>query len=150
MQSKLSVFYDHILQAKEQTGRSRRSLLREVREAGIDAVEINATMLARHYVDIRWALKRAGLDISCIYETCSLGMEQADQAEIAKAKKTVDLAAKTGAPRVLIIPGFLSQKEAAQLNQKCHSYEETAAYMNTSVTIQNMKRALTALTAYGD
>lgn len=42
---KLSVFYDHILQAAEQTGKNVPELLAEAKNAGIDAVEINMTYL---------------------------------------------------------------------------------------------------------
>ena len=45
---KLSVFYDHILQAAEQTGKSLPELLLEAKNAGIDAVEINTTYLNEH------------------------------------------------------------------------------------------------------
>ena len=40
---KLSVFYDHILQAAEQTGKPLTELLDEVKSAGIEGVEINMT-----------------------------------------------------------------------------------------------------------
>lgn len=42
---KLSVFYDHILQAAEQTGKPLTELLRNVKNAGIEAVEINMSYL---------------------------------------------------------------------------------------------------------
>lgn len=45
---KLSVFYDHILQAAEQTGRAIPDLLNEVSRAGIEAAEINMTYLREH------------------------------------------------------------------------------------------------------
>lgn len=45
---KLSVFYDHILQAAEQTGKNVPELLAEAKNAGIDAVEINMTYLNEH------------------------------------------------------------------------------------------------------
>lgn len=38
---KISVFYDHITQAEKQTNRSLDDLLGEIKEEGIDGVEIN-------------------------------------------------------------------------------------------------------------
>ena len=45
---KISVFYDHILQAAEQTGKEIPFLLQEAKDSGIDAVEINMTYLNEH------------------------------------------------------------------------------------------------------
>ena len=45
---RLSVFFDHILQAEEQTGKHIPELLAEVKEEGISAVEINRTYLLEH------------------------------------------------------------------------------------------------------
>ena len=64
---KLSVFYDHILQAKEQSGKSLEELLRGVQAAGIDAVEICLTYLLEHKETLK-LLQDADLGISCIYE----------------------------------------------------------------------------------
>ena len=64
---KISVFYDHILQAAEQTGKSLPELLREAREAGIEAVEINMTYLSEHEETYE-LLKTADLKVSCVYE----------------------------------------------------------------------------------
>lgn len=64
---KISVFYDHILQAAEQTGKSLPELLREAREAGIEAVEINMTYLSEHEETYE-LLRAADLQVSCVYE----------------------------------------------------------------------------------
>lgn len=64
---KISVFYDHILQAAEQTGKALPELLHETREAGIEAVEINMTYLSEHEETYE-LLKAADLKVSCVYE----------------------------------------------------------------------------------
>ncbi|HKM35497.1 MAG TPA: sugar phosphate isomerase/epimerase [Lachnospiraceae bacterium] len=141
---KISVFYDHILQAMEQTNRTRLDLLREVKAEGIDALEISATHLKKNYRQLKEELKESGLTISCIYETYDWGK----RGLWLSAKKQVDLAKQVGASTILVIPGFLSEKEAAALNEKSASYEETTIFMNANDKIQNMKAALIKLVAY--
>ena len=71
---KMSVFFDHILQAKQQTGKSLEELLQGVRQAGIEAVEINLDYLLKE--EWVWeALKQADLKISCIYEFYEMGQQ---------------------------------------------------------------------------
>lgn len=141
---KISVFYDHILQAMEQTGRTRLDLFKEVKTEGIDALEISATHLKKDYRQLMADLRESRLTISCIYETYDLGKRSLWLA----AKKQVDLAKKVGASSILIIPGFLSDEEAAVLNSKSSSYEETTICMNASDKVQNMKVALIKLVSY--
>ncbi len=50
---KLSVFYDHILQAHEQTGRPVPELLQFCRSLGIDAVEMEYRRFAGEETAIR-------------------------------------------------------------------------------------------------
>lgn len=141
---KISVFYDHITQAMAQTGQKLSVLLEEVKQDGIDGIEINYSQLATNKWKLMRAFKKAGLQISCIYEFYDWG----NQVDLTKAKKHVKLAKKVGAGKILVIPGFLSEEEAEEINACCDSYDGTAAYMEKNPKIQNMKRALTELTAY--
>lgn len=100
---KLSVFYDHVLQAAEQTKKPLAVLLRGVRDAGIEAVEINMTYLSEHEETYR-LLREAGLKVSCIYEFYA--PEQRE--ETARARKHIETAKKAGAERILVVPGFFS------------------------------------------
>lgn len=85
---KLSVFYDHILQAAEQTGRAIPDLLNEVSRAGIEAVEINMTYLREHEETLG-LLHDAGLSVSCVYEF--YGMEaSAERLKALRHVKTAD------------------------------------------------------------
>ena len=63
---KISVFFDHVLQAQEQNGKSLEVLLQSVRDAGIEAVEIRLAYLAEHG-EVLDALRQADLKVSCIY-----------------------------------------------------------------------------------
>lgn len=86
---KISVFYDHITQAEKQTNRSLDDLLGEIKEEGIDGVEINYSQLACDKSNILSALGKAGLQISCIYEFYDWG----NYGSLEQAKKT-DLSCK--------------------------------------------------------
>ena len=49
----LSVFYDHVLQASEQSGMSIRNVLRFVKQCGIDAVEIRLCHTEYGAIDVQ-------------------------------------------------------------------------------------------------
>ena len=141
---RLSVFFDHILQAKEQTGKSLEELLAGVRNAGIEAVEINLTYLCEHS-DVWNVLKAAGLGVSCIYEFYDMG--HSDETE--KAKKHVDTAVSVGAKRILIVPGFLAG-EASKEMQKCMPVKENiVAFFEENKEIKGMAEGLSFAAKYG-
>ena len=100
---RLSVFFDHILQAEEQTGKHIPELLAEVKEEGISAVEINRTYLLEHPETLEM-LETAGLQVSCIYEFYAL--ERGRETE--KARRHIEIARKAKAGKILIVPGFFS------------------------------------------
>lgn len=100
---RLSVFFDHILQAEEQTGKHIPELLAEVKEEGISAVEINSTYLLEHPETLEM-LETAGLQVSCIYEFYAL--ERGRETE--KARRHIEIARKAKAGKILIVPGFFS------------------------------------------
>ena len=99
----LSVFFDHILQAREQTGKTIPELLAEVKKAGISAVEINSTYLLEHPETLEM-LEAAGLQVSCVYEFYAL--ERGRETE--KARRHIEIARKAKAGKILIVPGFFS------------------------------------------
>lgn len=99
----LSVFFDHILQAEEQTGKHIPELLAEAKKAGISAVEINRTYLLEHPETLEM-LEAADLQVSCIYEFYAL--EQGRETE--KARRHIEIARKVKAGKILIVPGFFS------------------------------------------
>ena len=100
---RLSVFFDHILQAGEQTGKHIPELLTEVKKAGISAVEINRTYLLEHPETLEM-LEAAGLQVSCVYEFYAL--ERGRETE--KARRHIEIARKAKAGKILIVPGFFS------------------------------------------
>lgn len=65
---KISVFYDHITEAVQQTGKSPAELFAACRSFGIEGLEINYSQLREGGAKLYRKMKEAGIDISCIYE----------------------------------------------------------------------------------
>lgn len=165
----LSVFFDHILQAQEQTGKSLSEILAHISQIGVKAVEINLSYLLQH-PEILDLLQAADLKISCIYETHNF-VKNADEKsnstrtvpsvadnfsddfdddfsdDFAKARLHVDTACKVAAKKILVIPGFLSEKEAQNFSD-CKDYQKVAKLMDESPAIQNAKSQMKNLCDY--
>lgn len=141
----ISVFYDHITQAGEQTGRSSSSLLKACKDWGIDGLEINYTQLKKGGLWLRRSFRRAGLNISCIYEFYDFTHD----GDLSRAKKHVDLAAKVGSEKVLIVPGFLEEPEARELNACSQDPAAVARFMESHASTCRVRDALRELAVYG-
>lgn len=133
---RLSVFFDHILQAEEQTGKHIPELLAEVKKAGISAVEINSTYLLEHPATLEM-LETAGLQVSCIYEFYAL--ERGRETE--KARRHIEIARKTKAGKILIVPGFFSV-EAEEFVNCVPDREKVWDYLSHSEKAQRMADGL--------
>lgn len=133
---RLSVFFDHILQAEEQTGKHIPELLAEVKKAGISAVEINCTYLLEHPATLE-VLETAGLQVSCIYEFYAL--ERGRETE--KARRHIEIARKTKAGKILIVPGFFSV-EAEEFVNCVPDREKVWDYLSHSEKAQRMADGL--------
>lgn len=134
---KLSVFYDHILQAEGQSGKPIEELLPGVRTAGIEAVEIRLEYLLEHEETLE-LLSRAGLGLSCIYEFYD--MDSRD--EIEKIHKHIETASRVHADRILVVPGFLSKEEAEVMQALTQNYEKLSDFFNHNTKIQRMAKGL--------
>lgn len=133
---RLSVFFDHILQAEEQTGKHIPELLAEVKKAGISAVEINSTYLLKHLATLEM-LETAGLQVSCIYEFYAL--ERGRETE--KARRHIEIARKTKAGKILIVPGFFSV-ETEEFVNCVPDREKVWDYLSHSEKAQRMADGL--------
>lgn len=134
---KLSVFYDHILQAESQSGKTLEELLSGVKAAGIDAVEIRLEYLLEHEETLE-LLKRTGLGLSCIYEFYD--MDSMDEFE--KIHKHIETASRVHVGRILVVPGFLSKEEAEEMQALSRNYEKLADYFNYNSKVQSMAKGL--------
>ncbi len=141
---KLSVFFDHIREAAEQSGRTEEEVTACCAAAGIRGVEVEYRQFAERENTIRDLLGRNGMEISCFYEFFELGQNP----DINHAREVIDKAKELGVERVMIIPGFLKENIATQLAARHYSYEATAEFMSHNEEICSMKTALTQITAY--
>ena len=133
---RLSAFFDHILQAEEQTGKHIPELLAEVKKAGISAVEINCTYLLKHPATLEM-LETAGLQVSCIYEFYAL--ERGRETE--KARRHIEIERKTKAGKILIVPGFFSV-ETEEFVNCVPDREKVWDYLSHSEKAQRMADGL--------
>lgn len=111
---KLSIFYDHVMQAAEQSGKPISEILSAAVDAGITAVDINNANIARH-PDMLPLIKEAGMSVACSFQFYSWGSDEYSnydnlRAHIASAKAE-------GQEKILVIPGFLNKEEATALNE---------------------------------
>ena len=147
---KISVFYAHILQAAEQTKKALPKLLCGVKEAGIDAVEMELFYLENHE-ETHALLKEADLGISCIYEFYDMENE-GEAAKIRnrqKAERHIAMAKRTGAKRILVVPGFLEDKEAREM-KTCTDYAQMAAFMEQNEKVKRMKAGMEYIVSLGE
>lgn len=140
----LSVFYDHILEAAQQTGKSTLEILKYCHDIGINGLEINFSFLDENRNTVCSELFDSGMKISCIYESFDFGRNK----NTSKGKRMIEVATEMKAPNILVIPGELESWEAAELSVCSDAYDTVEQYMNQSASIQNMQCALTELVEY--
>jgi len=141
---KLSVFFDHVLQAQEQTGKTLTELLTGVKAAGIEAVEINLSYLTGH-PEILDLLKQKELKISCIYEFYDMGHLE----ETEKSRKHIETAVQVGAGKILVVPGFLSGEASEKMQEVMPHGEWIAEFFERNKEILRMKEGLAYIARLG-
>lgn len=123
---KLSVFYDHIVDAATQSNRSLLEICKCVREYGISAVEMDYNRLSENEEEIIGYLHESELEISCIYRIFDFGHDPNPQPGF----ELIDTAKRVGAKNVLVIPGFIQKDEDAD------------------AALENMKQTVSAVCQY--
>lgn len=100
---KLSVFYDHIREAADQTGLPLAHICRLAREAGISGVEVNLTDVEESGEELLSLLDKAGLAVTRLCCYGDFGREP-DSPGISRM---IAAARDCRCSEILIIPGFL-------------------------------------------
>lgn len=100
---KISVFYEHILEAAQQTSKSILEVCRLAVSYGISGVEIENTRLLNKEENAASILKQANLEVSCIYGFFDFSHES----DIRDGLQMVDLAKEVNAKKIMLIPGFV-------------------------------------------
>lgn len=104
---KISVFYEHILEAAEQEQISVSEVFKKASSYGIKGIEIENKRLWEDGEQIQKYLKEAHMEISCIYGFYDFSHGQ----KVEDGKKMVDLAKEYHSHKIMIIPGFLKRPE---------------------------------------
>lgn len=138
---KLSVFFDHVLEAEEQSGMPLQDVLSLCRMNGIEGLEISDRCLREREQELRELLPETGVQISCIYGSHDLTVPEG----LAGAQAMLRLAERHGVRRVLLVPGALPEEQAAALNALCP--EDTGAWMDANPGTLAMRNALRELVA---
>ncbi len=147
---RLSVFYEHIQKAAEQSQKSMSEVLSHVKKSGIDGIEMDYDLLANadgtpsdSAQKILDEIKSAGLVISSIYVFCHLDQNPDER----KCLDAIDIAAKN-CNRVLIVPGFFNETDAAKIGARADNWEKTETFMESNETIQNITTGLLKAVSY--
>ncbi len=104
---KISVFYEHILEAANQSSMSVMDVCKAVNSYGIMGVEIEDKRLLEHDGEAAGILRQADLEISCVYGF----FDFSHKGDVKDGYKIVDLAKRNGAKKVMLIPGFVKSIE---------------------------------------
>lgn len=145
---RLSVFYDHIIQAVNQAkgGRSLNQVMRCCSDFGIRGIDIEYNQLRADYDRVCEALRYNYMEVASIYQFYNLR----NQSDINSGKELIDTAHQMGVKRVLIVPGFLDEEEAKALHGMSSSYFDVEHFMEQNLCVQAMKTALTKLVQYAE
>lgn len=130
----LSIFFDHILEASEQSKKSISEILEIAKQSGFCALECNFSLLEKNPEFIKIIQEKKFL-FSCLWEFYDWETSN----DFSKAEKHIYLAKKLDAKKILIVPGFLKQKKDIFLNL---NQTETEAKMNSISEIQNIVKML--------
>ena len=145
-QMKLSVFYDHIVQAIDQSGESRslEEVIKCCSDFGIRGIDIEYSKLCADHDRICGVLRNHYMEVASIYHI----FDSMDEYDISVAKEQIDMAHKLGVKRVLIVPGFLDEDEGKALHSVSSDYGMVERFMEQNQRIQLIKNALTEITGY--
>lgn len=110
--NRLSVFYEHITDAVNQTGLSLGEVCAKVKSFGFDAVEMDAQRLLKEWDIIMPVLQANEIGVNCIYNFFNFGLtEDSLAADCAEAQKIVELCVRANCDKILAVGGFLKGDE---------------------------------------
>lgn len=104
---KISVFYEHIIEAAKQENMPVEKICTQVSSLGITGVEIENTRLIEDKESVLKILKGASLSISCMYGF----FDFAHSKDYKSGIEMIDLADELKIKKVMLIPGFLKKYE---------------------------------------
>lgn len=137
--NRLSVFYEHIFEAAEQSGMTIENALRHARSCGIELLECDHWRL-HDRENTKALFKSCEMGVSCIYEHFDLLHDSAEDIRL-KYTKLFETANYFGCDKVLCIPGFFDEGEKTEqlkafsegLSEMC----STAKKYGVTVTVED-------------
>lgn len=121
----LAVFYAHIQEAMEQTGKSLEEILPEIRSMGIQAVEFDYEVLRNSETMLQQALQNADLEISSIYRFYDFGCTKIQPTDY----DLIDMAVRLGTNQVMAIPGFYHSTDSEEREKEFQSMLEQMKHL---------------------
>ena len=143
---KLSVFLNHIQEGARQQGISFEEALSQVRSFGVSGIELELADYDREGEKLINTLRDAGFVISWVY-----AFHHWDEGKnYESGEHHVDAALALGASGILVIPGFVSEEEAVEMNRLTGDKEALFAWMDGNAKVQGMVEGLKHMIAYAD
>ena len=144
--NQLSIFYEHIAEAAEQSGLTLEETCLKAKSFGYDLVEMDAARLLREEDTLLPLLDRCGLKINCIYHFFSLGAKEGCEADDrSQAEKIVSLAVRASCSRILVVAGFLNEDEMDRQSEAYAVHRERMAQGVRIVTELAAEKGITVL-----
>lgn len=109
---KLSVFYHHICEAAQQSGKTVSEILKKVKTFGIDHLEFDIADLKND--ETVKLLSDSGMKISSVYGFYDF----ANNDDLSGAFYHCDRAAELGSEKIMLIPGFYSSSDKAAVEKE--------------------------------
>lgn len=140
MKNKLSVFYEHIIEAASQNGSTIEKMMEFAVNCGIDGLECDLWRLEDKQT-IKSLFDSCGMMVSSIYNFFDFVHEDKSTCEN-KYRAMLETAAYFGADKVLCVPGFITDNEIMEECRKivCQRLNEmcmTAKEYGITVTLED-------------
>ncbi len=144
---KISIFYQHIVKAAEETGMPVAEVMRILKSEGLEAVEFAVLHADTVAMD---ALQRAGLSVSSLYEYDSVF-----NGEIEAGLALVDKAKEIGCRTVMVVPGVYPEdmKKNSAMEKSRIPLQKIAEYgaeKGITVTVEDYDGARTLFDTSAD
>lgn len=105
--NRTAVFYEHILEASAQTGKSTEEILKEVRGYGIDGLDCDLWRL-EDIEQVKPLFEDCGFKVISTYNFYDFGHDNTDES-VKKIHHQLELTAGYGAEKMLAVPGFIRE-----------------------------------------
>ena len=120
---KISVFYDHIREAAEQSGQSMDEVFQKVESFGIKGIEIEDKVLMEEEEKIFKLLQDHDMEVSCIYGF----FDYSHGNDLQRGFDLIDFADDHSIKKIMIIPGFLTDRDNG-IQMVLEDFDDAPAY----------------------